>query len=310
MTTTTISRPGGVELHTCIWEPAGTPKAIVQIAHGMAEHSGRYARFAQALTGAGYVVYASDHRGHGQTSPPGAEHGYFADEDGFGSVVADLHAVTERARADYPGLPVFLFGHSMGSFLARAYAAQYGAELAGLLLSGTGGDPGALGKVGLRLARAQGRARGRRHTSGLMDRLTFGQYNKDFAPARTKFDWLSRDPAEVDAYVADPMCGNVFTAGFFDDLLTGLAQVNDPKTTAAVPKELPIHLLSGSMDPVGAKTVGVEQVARAYRDAGVRSVTTQYYLGARHELLNETNRDEVTADVIAWLDAHLSEPDE
>lgn len=305
MTTTTTTAADATALHTYLWEPAGDPKAIVQIAHGMAEHAQRYDRFAAALTGAGYVVIANDHRGHGHTNPVGADHGYFADHDGFALVTEDLHAVTEAARAAYPGLPVFLFGHSMGSFLSRSYAAAHGAELAGLILSGTAGDSGALGKVGVGVAQAQARLRGRKHASGLLTTMSFGQFNKDFKPARTEFDWLSRDPDEVDKYVADPLCGNVFTTGFWIDLLGGLNYIHATDTTAKVPTDLPIHLIAGSMDPVGAKTKGVEQVAGQYRKAGVKSVTTHYYIGARHELLNETNRDEVTADVIAWLDAHL-----
>lgn len=303
--TARIAAADGTELATYVWSPDGPPKAIVQIAHGMAEHAARYERFAGALTAAGYVVYANDHRGHGATGPLGPDHGYFADDRGFHTVVDDLHTITEAARAAHPGLPVFLFGHSMGSFLARAYAAEHGSQLSGLVLSGTAGDQGLLGQVGLNLARVQSKVRGRRHTSGLLDMLSFGQYGKDFKPARTKFDWLSRDPDEVDKYVADPLCGNVFTAGFYVDLINGLNHIHSASTTAKVPKSLPVHLIAGTMDPVGAKSKGVEQVAGQYRKAGLESVTTHYYDGARHELLNETNRDEVTADVIAWLDAHL-----
>lgn len=305
MNETELTAADGATLHTYVWEPAGSPKAIVQIAHGMAEHARRYDRFAQALTAAGYVVYADDHRGHGLTNPLGHDHGYFADRDGFATVVGDLRTVTEAARAAYPDLPLFLFGHSMGSFLSRAYAAQYGADLAGMILSGTAGDAGALGKVGIGVAQAQARLRGRKHPSGLLNTMSFGQYNKDFKPNRTDFDWLSRDNDEVDKYVEDPLCGNVFSTAFWVDLLGGLAYIHSSDTTAKVPKSLPVHLIAGSMDPVGAKTKGVEAVAGQYRKAGLTSVTTHYYLGARHELLNETNRDEVTADVIAWLDAHL-----
>ncbi|MEI2774700.1 MAG: alpha/beta hydrolase [Tetrasphaera sp.] len=303
--TFTTMAADGTPLHTFRWVPQRQAKAIVQIAHGMAEHAARYERFAAALTAAGYAVYANDHRGHGGTHPVGRGHGYFADRDGFATVVDDMRAVTEVARAENPDLPVFLFGHSMGSFLARAYAARFGSELAGLVLSGTAGDQGVLGKVGLGLALAEARVRGRHHVSPLLDSMSFGQYGKAFKPTRTKFDWLSRDEAEVDKYVADPLCGNVFTAGFFVDLIRGLNHIHDPATTAKVPADLPIHLMAGSMDPVGAQTKGVDQVAAQYRKAGVAQVTTRYYLGGRHELLNETNRDEVTADLIGWLDAHL-----
>ncbi|REF29412.1 alpha/beta hydrolase [Calidifontibacter indicus] len=289
------------------WSPDDSPRAIVLVAHGMAEHSDRYERFAQALTASGYEVYAPDHRGHGRTSAETGV-GYFADEAGFDRVVDDLHEVFVRATTDHPDLPVFLFGHSMGSFLSRAYAAKYGAGLTGLVLSGTAGSPGALGKVGRALALAQGRVRGRRHRSGLMDKLTFGQYNAAFKPNRTDFDWLSRDPEEVDKYVADPKCGELFTAGFFADLLDGLERVNDDAEVSGTPSELPVLFVSGSADPVGGKDAkGVQAAAAQLRKVGVRDVTTTIYPEARHELLNETNRDEVTADVIAWLDAHLTD---
>lgn len=303
--TLTLATSDGTQLHVNRWLPDAPPKAVVQVAHGMAEHSDRYARFGERLTAAGYAVYASDHRGHGSTARTAQDAGYFADDHGWDTVVDDLHLVTEHARAENPGLAFFLFGHSMGSFLSRSFVTRFGAELDGLVLSGTAGDPGALGKVGLALASAQARLRGRHHPSGLMDQLTFGQYGAAFKPNRTKFDWLSRDEAEVDKYVADERCGNVFTTGFFVDLLRGLASVNSDSVVARVPKELPIHLVSGSLDPVGAKGKGVQQVADQYRRVGVQDVSVKLWPDARHEVLNETNRDEVMDEVVGWLDAHL-----
>lgn len=304
--THTVTAADGTPLFVRHWLPDGPPKAVVQIAHGMAEHSARYERFAERLTAAGYAVYAADHRGHGQTaSSMTPDHGYFADRDGFDTVVADLRTVTDHVREEQTGLPLFLFGHSMGSFLSRAYAIRWGHDLTGLVLSGTAGDPGALGRIGRAVALAQARVRGRRHPSGLMDRLTFGQYNAAFKPNRTEFDWLSRDPDEVDKYIADIECGNLFTAGFFSDLLDGLTRVNADGEVSRVPKGLPILLVSGDMDPVGEKSKGVRRVEEQYRRLGVTDVTSIFYPGARHELLNETNRDEVTDDVIAWLDERL-----
>jgi alpha-beta hydrolase superfamily lysophospholipase len=303
----TLSAADGTQLHVNRWLPDGPAKAVVQVAHGMAEHSDRYARFAERLTAAGYAVYANDHRGHGGTARTPDDAGYLADENGFDTVVDDLRLVADHARSEQPGLPFFLFGHSMGSFLSRAYAARY-ADLDGLVLSGTAGDPGVLGQVGRALATAQGRVRGRRHPSGLMDQLTFGQYGASFKPNRTKFDWLSRDEAEVDLYVADQRCGAVFTSGFFADLLGGLSAVNSDRVASRVPKDLAIYLMSGSLDPVGNKTKGVQQVADQYRRVGVTDVTTRFWPDGRHEMLNETNREEVMADIIAWLDAHLPTP--
>jgi alpha-beta hydrolase superfamily lysophospholipase len=303
-TTLAVSAADGTSLHTRRWLPDGLPRGIVQIAHGMAEHAARYERFAEALTGAGYAVYANDHRGHGQTAST-ADHGYFADHEGFTTVVTDLSTVSEFAQAEHPGVPLVLFGHSMGSFLSRAYAAQHGDRLAGLVLSGTGGDPGRLAAMGKGVASVQARLRGRRHPSRLMDKLTFGQYNAKFKPNRTDFDWLSRDESEVDKYIADPLCGNLFSAGFFADLLGGVQQVNGRAAFAAVPRDLPILIVSGELDPVGDNGKGPREVGDKYRSAGVGDVTTIVYPQARHELLNETNRDEVTADVLAWLDERL-----
>ena len=303
-TTTTVTASDGIPLHTHRWLPEGPPKAVVQVAHGMAEHAARYERLAQALTEAGYAVYAGDHRGHGQTASA-ADHGYFADRDGWATVVEDVRAVTRFAQDEHPGLPVFLLGHSMGSFLARAYVIEDSRDLAGLVLSGTAGDPGLLGKVGAGVAATEARVRGRRHVSALLDKLTFGQYNAAFKPNRTDFDWLSRDDAEVDSYVADPLCGNTFTSGFFADLLGGLAGINDRRRVAHVRRDLPILLVAGDKDPVGDNGKGVRAVREQYASVGVADVTCTLYPGARHEIFNETNRDEVTADVIAWLDAHL-----
>ncbi len=300
-----VTTPDGTTLATNSWIPDGPAKAIVVVAHGMAEHSARYARFGSVLAEAGYAVYAHDHRGHGQTAGSLDKVGYIGDHGGLGLLVDDLGEVVDRARTEHPGIPVFVLGHSMGTFVVRSYIAEHGADLAGAMLSGTGGDPGLLGKVGRALAFAEAKIRGRRTPSPLMTKLTFGQFNAAFSPHRTEFDWLSRDPVEVDKYVDDPYCGGVFAVGFFQDLLGGLARVNDPKLVARIPPTLPIYLFSGEKDPVGGPVKGVEQVAAAFRAAGMRDVTVRFYTGGRHESFNETNRDEVYADVVAWLDAHL-----
>jgi alpha-beta hydrolase superfamily lysophospholipase len=303
-TTTTVTASDGTALHTHRWLPEGPPKAVVQVAHGMAEHSARYARLAEALTAAGYAVYANDHRGPGGTANE-ADHGYFADHDGWDTVVADLRGVTDFAREEHPGVPVFLLGASMGSFISRAYAIENSRDLAGLVLVGTSGDPGLLGRAGLVVARAEALVRGRRHVAPLLDSLSFGKFNAAFKPNRTDFDWLSRDEAEVDKYVADPLCGKTFTAGFFVDMVGGLLAVNDKRQVARVRRDLPVLILSGSRCQVGAEGQGPREVEEQYHAAGVTDVSCTIYPDARHELFNETNRDEVTADVVAWLDAHL-----
>jgi alpha-beta hydrolase superfamily lysophospholipase len=303
-TTTTVTAPDGTPLFTHRWLPDGEVRGVVQILHGMAEHSARYARLAEALTGAGFAVYAHDHRGHGRTGGD-EDHGYLADEHGWHALVDDARAVTAQAAEEHPGLPVFLLGHSMGSVAAREYVIDGSDDLAGLVLSGSVTDPGAIGLAGIGVARLEARLRGRRHTSGLLNTLSFGQYNAAFKPNRTEFDWLSRDEAEVDAYVADARCGQVFTSGFWTDFLPGIRAVNDPERVARVRPDLPVLLLAGDKDPVGEGGKGPRATREQYARAGVHDVTCTLYPGARHEIFNETNRDEVTADLIAWLEAHL-----
>ena len=279
-TTFTVTATDGTPLHVFRWLPdAGVePKAVVQIAHGMAEHAARYARFAEVLTAAGYAVYGQDHRGHGQTAGDLSRAGFFADHDGWSTVVEDMYAVTRTIREEQPGLPIFLFGHSMGSMLSRTYAIRHGAELDGLILSGTGGDPGMLGKVGQVVALVEAKVRGKGTASPLLDKLSFGNFNKPFEPARTPFEWLSRDPAEVDAYIADPWCGFVCTAGMFQDLLGGIALINADSQVARIPQGLPIYLFSGAEDPVGDKTKGVQQVVDQFRRLGIKDVFVRFYL--------------------------------
>ena len=304
----TVTAADGVPLAVRQWLPdrGDTPKGIVQIVHGMAEHSQRYADFASHLVEAGYAVYANDHRGHGASAASVEEAGHFADHDGWVKAVQDLTLVTQLARADFPGVPAVLFGHSMGSILARAYAIRFGADIDGLVLSAVGGDPGVLAKVLLLVAKAEGRIRGGRARSTLLDTVTFGRYNNAFKPNRTKFDWLSRDEEQVDKYIADPWCGYISTTTFFADLSRVVSFVNNRDNIARVPTTLPIYLFSGALDPVGDNTKGVRAVVEQYRRAGVTDVTYHFYPEARHETLNETNRLEVFADVERWLDTHIA----
>ena len=308
--TLVVTATDGAEIVCYRWQPA-TPKAAVLIAHGLAEHAARYERLATRLVGAGYAVYAPDHRGHGRTAERAEQagdpqaFGTFAARDGWATVVADLHAVAGQIRAEHPLAPLFLLGHSMGSFLARGYAIAHGEELTGLVLSGTGADPGPLGMVGRVLSVVEGRVRGRGARSPLLDKLSFGQFNAAFKPNRTGYDWLSRDEAEVDKYVADPWCGFISSAGLFSDLLGGLAAVNNDANVAKVPKTLPVLLISGQVDPVGGEKA-VNAVADQFRRAGLIDVTATVYPQARHEIFNETNRDEVAEDVVGWLDSRLA----
>jgi alpha-beta hydrolase superfamily lysophospholipase len=264
--------------------PEGRAKAIVQIAHGMAEHAGRYQRLAEALTAAGYAVYSNDHRGHGASA---AVHGLGEfGPGGFQSLVDDLAAVSRVARTETPNTPLVLIGHSMGSFAAQLYLLEHHARLAGLVLSGTAA-------VDV-LAEAMAAAR---------QEPGFPAMNAAFAPARTDFDWLSRDEAEVDAYVADPLCGFTLAETATASVMrTASAARHDPRL-ASVSHDLPVLVISGENDPVtGPAQAFVGPLIESWRAAGLRRIDHRIYPGGRHEMFNETNRDEVTADLIAWLD--------
>lgn len=304
----TFKTPDGLDIHAFKWLPDEDRdvRAVVQIAHGMAEHAARYEGFAGRLCDAGFAVYANDHRGHGRTAGSLANVGYFADRNGWRLVVDDLGQLMGLAKDNHPGRPVFLLGHSMGSVLVRAFTFDHGDEIRGAILSGTVGDPGFLGKIGLVAAKLISKFKGRRYPSPLLTKLSFQEFNKPFKPNRTEFDWLSRDEAEVDKYVADPFCGGVFSAGFWVDFLGGLNTLLDPKRVNRIPKDLPILLFSGDQDPCGNNTIGVKQVCDSYVKAGLTDVTCKFYEGGRHEMLNEVNREEVYADVIAWMTDRVS----
>ena len=281
------------------WLPEGRPRAVVQLAHGLAEHSARYARLAAALNAAGYTVYANDHRGHGPKAAP-ADLGHFADDGGWGKVVGDFWTMNRLIAKEQPGVPIIFLGHSLGSFLGQDFVAEHSDALAGAVYSGSSGKPPAIATLGRLIARAERLRLGKRGKSQLLGQMWFGAYNKPFAPARTEFDWLTRDEKEVDAYVADPYCGFPFTTQLAIDVLDALPSLSSPQSLARIRKDLPIYVFSGERDPVGANIQGLID---ALKGAGFTRLTARIYPGARHETLNETNREEVTRDLIDWLDA-------
>jgi alpha-beta hydrolase superfamily lysophospholipase len=284
------------------WDNVNAPRLSVHVLHGMAEHGGRYARLASHLNQSGFVVWAHDHRGHGLNPTPPVGLGHFADKDGWRALLDDAYAVSEAMKAAFPGVPLVLVAHSMGSFLAQALMAERGNAYTAVLLSGTGGPPDAREAVARGLAQAQRWALGPRAPGTWLDRAVFGTYNKQFAPTRTRFDWLSRDPSEVDAYVRDPLCGFPLSAQSWLDFLEGKSGVASAAQLRLIPKDLTVHVIAGSRDPVGDNLRGVDRLLRAYAQAGLSRVSHCYYEDARHELVNETNRDEVTRDIVAWLD--------
>ena len=288
----------GVALLGRRWQPEGRPRAVVQIAHGLAEHSARYARLAGALNAAGYAVYSSDLRGHGPGSAA-ADLGHFADSDGWTKSVGDLWTLNRLIAAEQPGVPIVFLGHSTGSWLGQQFVSEHSDALAGVVYSGSNGAPPPIAAAGRLIARAERLRQGKRGKSGLVNSLMFDGLNKPFSPARTKSDWLSRDPAEVDAYVADPLCGFDVTNQLAVDLLDALPGLIKPERLARIRKELPIYVFSGERDPVGSNIQGLIE---ALKRAGFSRLTTRIYADARHETLNETNREEVTRDLITWLD--------
>lgn len=280
----------------------GAVKGVVQIAHGMAEYSNRYARFAMELCKRGYAVYINDHLGHGCSVESEDARGYFGD-DGANSLVEDMKQLTDIAKQEYPNLPVFLFGHSMGSFLARKYTAKYGHTLDGVIYCGTSGPNPAAG-MGIALVNYMIKREGALYRSDFIDNMAFGTYNKKTAK-NTKFDWLSRDEKEVEKYIADDNCGFLFTLGGFKTLFSLLKEISGKVWYNTVPADLQILLIAGDKDPVGEYGKGVTEVYKTLRKTGHTNTVMKLYPEARHELLNELNRKEVTQDVLDWLDARV-----
>ena len=286
------------------WLPAGTPKAMVLLAHGMAEHSGRYARLGETLGDAGFGLYAHDQRGHGKTAERGTL-GYFADNDGWCAVVSDLASLSQHIGQTHPGVPIFLLGHSMGSYIAQAYLMHHSASLQGAILSASNFQPVGLYRAASLIARFERLRQGPKGRSALIEWLSFGSFNKAFKPNRTAYDWLSRDPVQVDAYASDPLCGFRCTNQLWIDLLGGLQQISKASNLAQIDPGLPLLIMGGECDPV-SEGKRLTDLATALRKAGNRQLQLNLYPQARHELFNETNRDEVMADVIEWLNQALS----
>ena len=303
-TTFDLLASDGLAVHTYRWLPDGDVQGVVQIAHGMAEHAGRYEHVAEALTSAGYAVYANDHRGHGKTAVTEDDLGFFAPSRGWATVLDDLYRLNQHIHHEHPDIPVHLFGHSMGSFLAQQFLFTFPGAVDGAVLSGSNRHPAAAVEAGAAVARAEIARIGPTGRSALLNLAAFGAYNKAFAPTRTDFDWLSRDPAAVDAYIDDPRCGFVCTARMWLDVFSGLRVIRQTERLLEIPPFLPIYVFSGDQDPVGEAGAGVQRLVDAYEEAGLANVTLRLYPEGRHEMVNETNRDEVLSDLTAWLDAN------
>lgn len=267
------------------------PVAKVQILHGMAEHCERYADFASFLQRHNIEVIAHNHRGHGERIPLG----HFANNNGWELVLADVSSAQQVGNQK---VPLFLLGHSMGSFIARHWAARHGNKLAGLILSGSNQQSPALFKIARIVAKLLSALQGKQHASKIMDFLSFGAFNSHFKPNRTQFDWLCSDPQVVDSYIADPLCGNLSSLKFWRDFMGGLSYVCSQQGLADIPKTLPIYSFGGDQDPVGRIGKGLPELDKALKDTGHQHVTTKLYPNGRHEMLNEANKEEVWQDVL------------
>ena len=289
------------------WLPTeGAPRAVVQIVHGVSEYIDRYATVARFLADHGFVVVGCDHLGHGRTAAGPEEYGFFAEQKGWHTVSGDVRRLRTLMGQKYPDLPYFLLGHSMGSFLARTYLIDWPGTLTGAVLSGTGQEAPAIVAAGWHMANLVSKISGPRAHSTLVEKLSFGAYNKQFAPTRTRADWISRDEAVVDAYIADPLCEFLPTAGMFRDMMEGLQYIANKNNLKKMDPATPVYIFSGACDPVGGNGEGVQKVAGFFRDAGTEDLTVKLYPDGRHEMMNEINRDEVFADLLTWLESHMS----
>src|SRR5690625_489175 len=273
------------------------PKAIVQLSHGMIEHIQRYHDFSTFLLENDIFVYGNDHRGHGKTGGQQGQLGYFSDRNGFTNVMEDIHEITKIIKSEYPKTPLILFGHSMGSFLARHYIQFYSTDIDGLVLSGTGFFPTITNISGRALASILPAKK----KSSLMNTLAFGTYNKKIVNKKTNFDWLTRHEESVTKYIDDPQTGYIPTARFFYDLMDGLDKIHKKNLNKNIRKDLPILLISGEADPVGNYSKGVWKVAKIYNQIGLDNVKTVLFEGARHELLHEINKEEVYSTIYNWV---------
>lgn len=300
----TIPSNGIGQLHCCRWMPEGEPKAVLQIVHGIAEYIERYDDFAGFLNGLGYVVVAEDHMGHGQTVGAEGTQGYF--EGGWFTAVSDSYALLRKTKAEYPQIPYVLFGHSMGSFMARTILEVYpDSGIAAAVICGTGWQPRAILPGAIGICQLACKKVGEKNTSDTLQNMVFGGYNKRVEHPRTEFDWLTRDAKVVDAYIAHPSCGFTATTGLLRDLLTGIRFIEQKQNLAKMNKDLPVLFIAGGDDPVGNYGKGVTRAAEEFRKAGMKHVACRLFPLGRHEILNEINRREVYDFTAKWLGEQL-----
>ncbi len=297
-----IASPTGASLNTYVRNAEGAPRGVVQINHGLAEHAARYARFADFLSARGFHVYAHDHRGHGSTTAPDAPPRVFAKQAGAAKVVADIDAVHDRIAADHPDLPVVLFGHSMGGLSGLNYVLKHSDRIRAAAIWNANFSAGALGRVAQGILAFERFRLGSDVPSRILPKLTFQAWAKQVADRRTEFDWLSRDPGEVDRYVADPLCGWDASVSMWRDVFDLIFAGADDRNLAAIRRDLPFNLVGGEKDPATDGGKAVMHLAERLQRMGFQDIQASHLTDTRHESLNEVNRDTVMADFGAWLD--------
>ncbi len=298
------SATGICKIRYRMWIPEEV-RAAVQLTHGMAEHIDRYSAFAEFLAANGILVYGQDHAGHGQSIGENMPKGYFGEKGGWDHLVQDMRTLYTTVKKDYPSIPFILFGHSMGSFLARTYSSRYGDDFDAFVFCGTAGANPAI-PVAKMIARREISKRGAQKPSMLLNKLAFGPYNKPFKPNRTEFDWLSVNEKNVDKYIADDLCGFPFTAAGMLDLFEGLTVISGKKWAEKVPNK-PILVIAGGNDPVGSMGKGVKQVSAWLKDTGHDHTEMILYPNGRHEILNEDFRERVYKDVLLFIETVAAE---
>lgn len=301
------SRDGESKIHAVRYRPEdpGKIRCVLQVVHGMAEYAERYEEFAAFLVERGFVVTGDDHLGHGKSVGDKGKQGYFCEQDPATVLVRDEHRLKKMTEEAFPHVPYVIMGHSMGSFITRNYICRYGSGIAAAIIMGTGMQPKAVLGMAKILVRLQKLFCGSKHVSRLIDKMAFGGYNKEIPNPRTAFDWLSRDEERVDRYLADPDCGFPFTVNGFGALFTLVSRLYSPENLKAIPKKLPVLMISGDADPVGDYGEGVRKAYDSLKTAGLEDISLKLYQGGRHELLNESNRTQVMEDVYAWVESRV-----
>lgn len=301
------STDGLSKLHVVSWIPEGAIKAVLQLSHGMIEHILRYDEFADFMAEHSIAVVGHDHLGHGKTSLDENHFGFFSENKGEVFVLKDLYKVTSYIKHRFPGLPCFLLGHSMGSFFLRRYLTIYGRKVDGAIMIGTGNHPIVFILAGSLMASLIGKVKGKHYRSPWMHAVILNSGNYRFKPVKTDSDWLSRDRKAVDRYVKDPYCSFYFTCSAYQDFFHILMDLKRKKLLKQIPKDLPVYLLSGSMDPVGQFGRGVIQVYHQFQKLGLSDVTIKLYKDSRHEILNELNKKKVYSDILHWIQVHMEQ---